>query len=403
MPARTASTPLVLAVTAWLAVSASPVTAQDNLGFDDNQDALESFDEEIDQTFDAFDQEVEARFRAMDRAISRAFAEMERKIARRWGDAAKMPSDKVWVGYTEALDSRVVADYAQGEIRLEHLGDLDPAELRARLERVLEADSDALNQRDAVAERVAERAEQAGGDAAADAEPADTGAAPEQNRELGRLADDTAEPEIERDVVQGDDGEQRAVSSISVPMLDGHERLSAERVEPVVEKFARRYDVPEPLVLAVIKNESAFNPRAQSPEPAFGLMQLVPDTGGRDAYRFVRKKDKAPSPELLFQPNANMRLGTAYLHILMQRYLSPIENPTSRLYCAIAAYNTGAGNVARTFTDGTSVEAAARRINRMSPEAVYEHLVDHLPYAETRTYLQRVESDRRAFRKRQQG
>jgi len=403
MPARTACTPLVLAVTAWLAVSASPVTAQDDLGFDDNQDALESFDEEIDQTFDAFDQEVEARFRAMDRAISRAFAEMERKIARRWGDAAKMPSDKVWVGYTEALDSRVVADYAQGEIRLEHLGDLDPAELRARLERVLEADSDTLNQRDAVAERVAERAEQAGGDAAADAEPADTGAAPEQNRELGRLADDTAEPEIERDVVQGDDGEQRAVSSISVPMLDGHERLSAERVEPVVEKFARRYDVPEPLVLAVIKNESAFNPRAQSPEPAFGLMQLVPDTGGRDAYRFVRKKDKAPSPELLFQPNANMRLGTAYLHILMQRYLSPIENPTSRLYCAIAAYNTGAGNVARTFTDGTSVEAAARRINRMSPEAVYEHLVDHLPYAETRTYLQRVESDRRAFRKRQQG
>ena len=85
-------------------------------------------------------------------------------------------------------------------------------------------------------------------------------------------------------------------------------------------------------------------------------------------------------------------MGTAYLYILYNRYLQEITDPTSRMYCAIAAYNTGAGNVARAFTGTTSVSRAAQAINRMSPQQVYTHLVQRLPHQETRDYLQRVTS-----------
>src|SRR5690606_40897703 len=45
----------------------------------------------------------------------------------------------------------------------------------------------------------------------------------------------------------------------------------------------------------------------------------------------------------------NIKFGSAYLSILDSTYLAGIKHPTSRLYCAIAAYNTGAGNVASVF------------------------------------------------------
>jgi membrane-bound lytic murein transglycosylase C len=180
-------------------------------------------------------------------------------------------------------------------------------------------------------------------------------------------------------------------------MLPNHERLSAARVTPVARHFGQRYNVDLPLILAIIKNESAFNPRAQSHIPAFGLMQLVPASGGRDAFKLVEGQDRAPSPDYLFQPNRNIELGVAYLHILDTRYLRAIRDERSRRHCMIAAYNTGAGNVARAFGGSTNVNSAARQINRLSPDAVYRHLVANLPYRETRQYLPKVVRDQDTF------
>ena len=69
---------------------------------------------------------------------------------------------------------------------------------------------------------------------------------------------------------------------------------------------------------------------------------------------------------------------------------SQIENPYSRFYCAVAAYNTGVGNVAKTFTGTTSLRSAARRINQMTEQEVYDYLLAELPAEETRNYLRKI-------------
>ncbi len=58
----------------------------------------------------------------------------------------------------------------------------------------------------------------------------------------------------------------------------------------------------------------------------------------------------------------------------------------------IAAYNTGAGNVAKTFNydNSRNITKASTIINSMTPEQVYNKLISDLPYEETRKYLQKV-------------
>lgn len=190
--------------------------------------------------------------------------------------------------------------------------------------------------------------------------------------------------------VTGADGRRRTQASVEFPLIPEHVRVRAERFRPWVKEYSAVYRLDPALVFAIIHTESAFNPRARSPVPAFGLMQLVPRSGARDAYRLVHGQDTLVGPDYLYDPARNIELGAAFLHILDTRYLKAVEQPESRVWCAIAAYNTGAGNVARAFYNGTSVGRAAPLINALPPEAVYGRLRENLPYQETRDYVRKV-------------
>jgi len=132
-----------------------------------------------------------------------------------------------------------------------------------------------------------------------------------------------------------------------------------------------------------------------SSAPAYGLMQLVPTSGGREAHRRARGSDGIPTKEELFDANNNIEFGTAYLSVLLFKQLEMVGNPVSREYCVISAYNTGPSNVLRTFNRNQT--DAVNEINRLEPSAVYERLRAGLPYAETRDYLQKVVGFRRQF------
>lgn len=163
----------------------------------------------------------------------------------------------------------------------------------------------------------------------------------------------------------------------------------------LVSKQASRFGLERALVFSIIETESSFNPYAVSSAPAFGLMQIVPSTAGRDVFRFLHKRDGMPTQNQLFSAATNIEYGSAYLHILFNRYLKDVRNPSSKEFCVIAAYNTGTGNVLKSFDANRKI--AMDKINRLSSEQVYQHLRKHLSSSEARNYLFKVTKNKQKY------
>ena len=79
----------------------------------------------------------------------------------------------------------------------------------------------------------------------------------------------------------------------------------------------------------------------------------------------------------------------------MFNLLEVVAHNVSREYCVIAAYNTGPSNVFRTFSHDHVT--AVNQINSLQPAGVYDQLRAQLPYQETRQYLEKVTTYRKAF------
>ena len=181
-----------------------------------------------------------------------------------------------------------------------------------------------------------------------------------------------------------------SVVTLMISLPSDRLQRKADQYKGSVVKHAAEYNVDPALVFAVIQTESSFNPMARSHVPAYGLMQIVPRSAGLDASKKVLGKKVLLSPSYLYDSENNIGMGSAYLHILSKRYMRAVKNEESRLYCVIAAYNTGSGNVARAFTGEVGMTGAAPVINSMSPEKVYQTLIDNLPHRETVGYLKKV-------------
>lgn len=186
----------------------------------------------------------------------------------------------------------------------------------------------------------------------------------------------------------------KKVVSYKVKLPENSLKARASKYSALAEKESKNWEIDAALIMAIMHSESAFRPDAKSHVPAFGLMQVVPTSAGHDVNKQVRNIDAPMKVADLYQPVINVETGTAYLDILNSKYLRKIKNDESRLYCVIAAYNTGAGNVARAFnTDrSTSIGKASKVINELSPQEVYDQLVANLPYDETKNYLKKVNS-----------
>jgi membrane-bound lytic murein transglycosylase C len=190
-------------------------------------------------------------------------------------------------------------------------------------------------------------------------------------------------------------GKKQIVSYVTIPMVKDHANIRVAKFKPLVQKYAKRFNVSENLVYAIIQTESNFNQFAVSGAGAVGLMQVVPTSAGRDAYRKVKGHAGTPSRDYLFNPQNNIELGSAYIQILNENYLGAIKNPISREYCVISAYNTGSGNVFKAFSSNRTT--AKNIINQKNPSEVYQTLRAKLPYAETRRYLWKVVNYKKQF------
>jgi len=186
------------------------------------------------------------------------------------------------------------------------------------------------------------------------------------------------------------DGKKRTIISIKIPLSDDHMEKRRQRYKELIEIEARRFNIPTEIALAIAETESAFNPKAKSHVPAYGLMQLVPKTGARDAYQWIYKKDKFITGRYLYKPRNNVELGCAYLSMIRHHYFSDISDDERAYLCAIPAYNTGVGNVSKALIDKKNIREAAKKANKMNRDELYNKLYSDLSSKEAKNYLKKV-------------
>ena len=125
--------------------------------------------------------------------------------------------------------------------------------------------------------------------------------------------------------------------------------------------------VTKTFAMAIARQESAWNPMAQSSANARGLMQLLPST----AQKTAENQQLPYNGELdLFKPLNNILLGTAHLNELNAKY------PNNRILIA-SAYNAGASRVEKWLA-------------RANGKLTMDEFIASIPFFETRGYVQNV-------------
>jgi len=120
------------------------------------------------------------------------------------------------------------------------------------------------------------------------------------------------------------------------------------------------------MVIALIKEESHFNPYAMSYSNARGLMQLLPATA-KDIARW--KNLGSYSDVQLFEPEINIKLGTAYLsHVKNELY--------GNMMFAVASYNGG--------------PSAVKKWASLNKSGDLDEFAENIPYSQTNTYVKKV-------------
>jgi len=304
-----------------------------------------------------------------------AYRDYRRKLDKVWAKP-ELSGKTRWVEYGKDLHTKRVVDFKHNEVRISFANmqeaELSEQQIRQQFEKIIRASIGDAYGKDPVLTQAA-------------------GKQPPQTMEsVAQISEDDMRALLAEARRQQQTTRKGDVVTVTIPLKTDAVPKRAQSYLPAVQQAANKWNVPVPLVLAIMQTESSFNPMARSHIPAFGLMQIVPGSAGRDASKHAYGKERLLSGRELFQPNTNIELGCAYLNLLDTRYLKAVKDPKSRLFCAIAAYNTGAGNVARAFTGNTSVSSAAKHINRMTSTQVYAHLRKNLKYEEARNYLYKV-------------
>ena len=126
-------------------------------------------------------------------------------------------------------------------------------------------------------------------------------------------------------------------------------------------------NISKTFAMAIARQESAWNPMAQSSANARGLMQLLPSTA-----KLTAENNQLPyqGEQDLFKPLNNILLGTAHLNELNGKY------PNNRILIA-AAYNAGANRV-------------EKWLSLANGKLALDEFVTSIPFYETRGYVQNI-------------
>ncbi len=316
--------------------------------------------------------EAEQKCGRMLREQQEAWEKMVVEVNRIWLDRLTT-TKKEWVDYSDQYSTRSYVNFEKGDIILAtmikaseaRITELSKERIRGQLAKILSSDNPS-------------------GRAILAGQITDNQGEPVTQETLDRYLNGEVFPRISRyrEPVVGKDSVPRYKVSVPIKMIPNHTMVRAEPYIPEVRRQAKRFRLRPELVMAVIHTESYFDPLARSHVPAYGLMQLVPIYGAREAYQYVYGQDRILSASYLYQPINNMELGSAYLNLLIYNYFAAESNPVKNLYLSVCGYNWGPSAINRKI-------ASRYPTSSMSPERLYQMLRQRSPQ-ETSDYLQRV-------------
>lgn len=377
--------------------------------FDDFRKEGTQYTEKENQEFNQYMAQLQKEFDDYKRIVEEEYGNYKKEILKHWSDA-EISDNKKWVEYSPDFKTRRVVDFENGTIKIDIQADkketVDEKVFGRILKDMILEDKKTAFERDTLSsnieKKIIEKAEHIKTDEVKKEPimaPMITGTdKPLKEQIISAVVDLLKNAVIDKK--PANNKSTNVAMSLKVSLPSKYISKKAEQYKPVISSYADKQNIDASLVLAVTHTESAFNPMATSYVPAYGLMQIVPQSAGKDATALLFGKPVLLSPSYLYNDENNINVGTAYLHLLFHSYLKSIDNLESRLYCAIAAYNTGPGNVAKAFTGKRNFIEAAKIINDMVPADVYRTLINKLPYDETRQYLKKVSERIVAYKKK---
>lgn len=349
--------------------------------------------------------ETEAQYREYESARARQAAEFRAAVARQWTEFHESTA-KEWVEYSGKGDALSRVDFKKGVIRVEVLVPVEEAAPgRKKVAQASDLDAKETARLRALAEeKIAERTKKvlSQKEEAVTKEEKPVAVLKDQVKtaEGKPVTADNADQFVKKEVapkmvvdpkpVVAQDGKPRLKVVVEMPLVPDHLKVRAERYRALVDRYAAKYGLAPELLFAVIHTESEFNPMARSGAGALGLMQLVPRTAGNEAYRYLYKEEKMITPEYLYDPENNIKLGATYLHMLDTRHYGKIKDADNRRTLSIAAYNCGPGNVRKTVTSKADPDTLS------NPELVA--LIRKSAPRETAAYVPRVQERMSLYR-----
>lgn len=363
------------------------------------------------QEFYTYKKSQEDAFEAYKNAQIKAFDDYKKSLGKYWKDP-KISSKKEWLEYSNDKKTRTDVDFEKNTITVQTIATSpeDAKEkLKTALAKVVTIDNKGVEENDPLEKILAKIKKPIGIiDAPVKNEPILSNIIfnkkPTKNS-VKTYVDKNVKNSNIKVIPSKIEGSHVYTLNIRMPS-DSMQKKSKQYYDDV-SRYASKESLNISLLFAIMQTESSFNPRARSYIPAFGLMQIVPNSAGMDAYNYLYNERRLVSSSYLYNSTNNIMMGSAYLHILYYKYLKAIKNPTSRLYCTIAAYNTGAGNIAWAFNRNKNLSSkqkysmnyAADDINSISSDAVYNKLLRNLRFDEPKLYLKNVSKRMVAYSK----
>ncbi len=134
---------------------------------------------------------------------------------------------------------------------------------------------------------------------------------------------------------------------------------------PLITKYAKAHDLDPYLLAALVAQESTFTPEIRSFANAYGLMQVIPDTGRAVARQLGIRQF---STSMLTNAETNVRIGTKYFKDMVVKF--------GGVHYALAGYNAGPHRVVAWRQE--------------APGLPQDEFIDNIPFTETQTYVKRI-------------